>query len=243
LPGGNFHTPFARELRSGLTTRIFGRRIYHLTQIDSTNNFALQKAREGAPDGTLILADCQTGGRGQGDHTWYSPRGGIYLSLVLRPDVAPVDINSWNLMAGRAVRQTIREYTEGEVSLKFPNDVLIDGRKVAGILTEMRGDFQRINYLVMGIGINLNFEEQHLPEELRPLVATLRLDRAGESTEGAGEGVSDKSSGDSIKSGGGSDKSGGDSIRIEIVRKLLENLERLYISFLDLTGEQRAFGC
>ena len=200
-------TFLTRQLQSILNTRIFGRQIYHLPKIDSTNNFALHKAKEGAPEGTLVLADCQYQGRGQRDHTWYSPKGGIYLSIILRPKGPPSNIDSWNLMAGLAVIQTLRDYIKGKIFLKFPNDVLIDGKKVAGILTEMRGDFKHIHYLVMGIGINLNFEIGKVPEELKSQIAVLHI------------------------------KGSGYSARITFLEKLLKNLEKCYLSFLERIGE------
>lgn len=197
---------FTQQLRSIITTRILGRKIYHLKEVDSTNNFALAKAKEGAPEGTLILADYQYQGRGQGDHSWYSPEGGIYLSTILRPKVSPSDINSWNMMAGLAVMETLREYIKGNISLKFPNDVLVDGRKIAGILTEMRGDFNHIQYLVMGIGININFKVDKIPEKLQPQLAILHLEGQGNST------------------------------KVIFLQKLLKNLEDFYLSFLERIG-------
>ena len=196
-----------QQLRSIINTRILGRHIYHVKEVDSTNNFALAKAKEGAPEGTMILADCQYQGRGQGDHTWYSPKGGIYLSIILRPKVSPSDINSWNMMAGLAVMETLGDYIQGNISLKFPNDVLVDGRKIAGILTEMRGDFKRIHYLVMGIGININFKMDKIPENLQAQMAVLHL-----------EGPEYPS-------------------KVTFLQKLLKNLEDCYFSFLERLGE------
>ena len=198
---------FTQQLQSIFNTRIFGRQIYHLKEVDSTNNFALHKAKEGAPEGTLVLADYQYQGRGQGDHTWYSPKGGIYLSLILRPRVSPSDINSWNMMAGLAVMETLRDYIKGNISLKFPNDVLVDGRKIAGILTEMRGDFKHIHYLVMGIGININFKMHKIPEKLQDQMAILRLEGPEYST------------------------------KVTFLQKLFKNLENCYLSFLERIGE------
>ena len=198
---------FTQQLQAILNTQIFGRQIYHLKEVDSTNNFALAKAKEGAPEGTMILADCQYQGRGRGDHTWYSPEGGIYLSLILRPDVSPPDINSWNMMAGLAVMETLRDYIKGNISLKFPNDVLVNGRKIAGILTEMRGDFKHIHYLVMGIGININFRMHKIPEKLQAQMAILHLEGPEYST------------------------------KVTFLYKLLKNLEDCYFSFIDRIGE------
>jgi len=200
-------TSLTQQLHSIVSTRILGRQIYHVKEVDSTNNFALAKAKEGAPEGTLVLADCQYQGRGQGDHIWYSPKGGIYLSIILRPRVSPSDINSWNMMAGLAVMETLRDYIQGSIFLKFPNDVLVDGRKIAGILTEMRGNFKHIHYLVMGIGININFKMHKIPEELQAQMAILRL-----------EGLEY-------------------SIKVTFLQKLLKNLEDCYLSFLERIGE------
>jgi BirA family biotin operon repressor/biotin-[acetyl-CoA-carboxylase] ligase len=207
------NSPLVERWYSIRTTRIFGSQVYHVAEIDSTNNFALEKARGGAPEGTVVLADHQSHGRGQGDHTWYSPRGGMYLSIILRPEVAPRDINSWNVMGGSAVARTLGDYVRGEISLRFPNDVLLDGKKVAGILTEMRGGYKHLNFLVMGIGLNVNFEMDQVPKELQPRVTSFRLE------------------GPEMPA------------RVKLLQKLLENLESYYLSFLEKReGDGSALG-
>ncbi len=140
---------------------IFGEHLHHFYKIGSTNTAAMAAAAEGAPEGSVFLAEEQTAGRGRGANTWQSPRStGIYCSVVLRPALPPSDVLVLSLAAGLAVRSAIQQ-VDSRVSadLKWPNDVLIDGKKVCGILTEMNAEATRVRYIVVGIGINVNQAE------------------------------------------------------------------------------------
>ncbi len=145
---------------------VFDAHLHHFYKIGSTNTAALTAAAEGTPEGTVFLAEEQTAGRGRGANTWESPRStGIYCSVILRPPLAPSDVLVLSLAAGLAVQASIRQI-DGRVNadLKWPNDVLIEGKKVCGILTEMNAEATQVRFIVVGIGINVN--QTSFPEEL-----------------------------------------------------------------------------
>jgi BirA family biotin operon repressor/biotin-[acetyl-CoA-carboxylase] ligase len=154
---------------------LFDSRIHHFYKIGSTNTAAMAAAAEGAPEGSVFLAEEQTAGRGRGAHGWESARStGIYCSVVLRPALPPSDVLVLSLAAGLAVRDAI-EQVNARVSadLKWPNDVLIAGKKVCGILTEMNAEVTRVRYVVVGIGINVN--QVSFPKDLEGEATSLRL--------------------------------------------------------------------
>ena len=152
---------------------IFDEDLHHFYKIGSTNTAAMAAAAEGAPEGSVFLAEEQTAGRGRGANTWKSPRStGIYCSVVLRPMLPPSDVLVLSLAAGLAVQSAIRQIdSRVDVDLKWPNDVLIDGKKVCGILTEMNAEATRVRHIVVGIGINVN--QASFPKELQAI--SLRL--------------------------------------------------------------------
>ena len=152
--------------------------LHHYYKIGSTNAAAMQAAAEGAPEGTVLVAEEQTAGRGRGGHTWYSARGaGIYCSVVLKPALGPADSLLISLAAALAVHSAIEEVRPDRVELvldlKWPNDVLAQGKKFCGILTEMNAEPTRVRYLVVGIGINVN--HARFPAELQNEATSLRL--------------------------------------------------------------------
>ncbi len=162
-------------LRPLLRGTIFATQLHHYYKIGSTNTAAMAAAAEGAPEGSVFLAEEQTAGRGRGSHSWQSARSaGIYCSVVLRPALSPSEVLVLALAAGLAVRAAI-EQVDSRVSadLKWPNDVLIDGKKVCGILTEMNAEATRVRYVVVGVGINVN--QQSFPKELESEASSLRL--------------------------------------------------------------------
>jgi BirA family biotin operon repressor/biotin-[acetyl-CoA-carboxylase] ligase len=145
-------------LRPLLRGTIFAEHMHHFYKIGSTNTAAMAAAAEGAPEGSVFLAEEQTAGRGRGANSWQSPRSsGIYCSVVVRPALPPSEVLVLSLAAGLAVHSAIEE-VDSRVSadLKWPNDVLIDGKKVCGILTEMNAEATRVRYIVAGVGINVN---------------------------------------------------------------------------------------
>ncbi len=165
-----------REIARRLTTQRFGRRIIHWEETDSTNVEAVRLAREGAPEGTLAVAERQTRGRGRLGRTWVSPAHvNFYGSLVVRPTLAPADAPQLSLATGVAIARALEPLAPGRVAIKWPNDCLLDGRKVAGLLTEMSAELDRVHWVVLGIGVNLNAGTRAFPAELRDIATSVRL--------------------------------------------------------------------
>ena len=157
------------KLRKKLKTTWLGRNLYHFMKTDSTNNVAKALAEQGAQEGTIIIAETQTYGRGRLGRKWESPKGGVWLSIILKPKLKMREIVKINLLTAVAVAKTIREEFKLNAEVKWPNDVLIDQRKVCGIL---EGD--EAKYVILGIGINANFELAALPENLRATATSLK---------------------------------------------------------------------
>jgi len=152
----------------------------------STNELAKEMAQKDAREGTVIIAEEQTGGKGRMGRSWYSPDGkGLWFSVILRPPISPSDASKLTLVASVAVAKTIRDYTGLAAGIKWPNDILLNNRKVAGILTEMSAEIDKVNYLVIGIGINVNIDEKSIIPELRDTMISLsenkgaHIDRVG----------------------------------------------------------------
>lgn len=154
---------------------LFSKNIQHYYKIGSTNSAAMEAASAGAPEGSVFLAEQQTAGRGRGANQWHSPQStGIYCSLVLRPALPPSEALLFSLAAGLAVHAAVQEIDSRVKSdLKWPNDVLIDGKKFCGILTEMNAEATRVRHIVVGVGINVN--QSSFPSDLQPLATSLRL--------------------------------------------------------------------
>jgi BirA family biotin operon repressor/biotin-[acetyl-CoA-carboxylase] ligase len=170
----------APSLKGTLFGASSGKHIHHYYKIGSTNSEAMQAAAEGAPEGSVFLAEEQLAGRGRGAHSWHSARSaGIYCSVILRPPMPPSDALIVSLAAGLAVRAAVREVApQLAVDLKWPNDLLIAGRKFCGILTEMNAEATRVRHLVVGAGINVN--QLKFPSELREIATSLRIETATE---------------------------------------------------------------
>lgn len=154
--------------------------IHHYYKIGSTNSEAMRAAAEGAPEGSVFLAEEQLAGRGRGAHNWHSARSsGIYCSVILRPAMPPSDALIFSLAAGLAVREAVTEIApQIAVDLKWPNDLLIVGKKFCGILIEMNAEATRVRHLVVGIGINVN--QVKFPAELREIATSLRAETGTE---------------------------------------------------------------
>ncbi len=162
-------------LESALRGTIFAGKLQILPTIDSTNSYAMQQAAQGAAHGAVYVAEEQTAGRGRGAHTWHSePYAGLYISIVLRPQIAPADALWISLATGLAVQAAIENVTALVADIRWPNDLLLNGRKFAGILTEMNAEVTRVRYAVAGIGINVN--HSRFPAELRETATSLRLE-------------------------------------------------------------------
>jgi BirA family biotin operon repressor/biotin-[acetyl-CoA-carboxylase] ligase len=165
----------AQPLRGTVFGAGAAKHIHHFYKIGSTNATAMQAAAEGAPEGSVFLAEEQLAGRGRGAHAWHSARStGIYCSVILRPAMAPSEALIFSLAAGLAVRAAVAEIApQLQADLKWPNDLLLEGKKFCGILTEMNAEVTRVRYLVVGIGVNVN--QVKFPAELREIATSLRI--------------------------------------------------------------------
>ncbi len=158
---------------------IFAGHIHHHFRVGSTNSAAMQAAAEGEPEGAVFLAEEQTAGRGRGGHTWESAQSaGIYCSVILRPAISPGDSLLLSLIAGIAVAEAVEAATGLHPDLRWPNDVLLGGRKFCGILTEMNAEPTRVRHVVVGIGINVNQSE--FPAEIADIATSLRMESGRE---------------------------------------------------------------
>ena len=162
-------------VRAELPHAEIGHRIVHYFRTDSTNSVALQLDLQNGPHGTVVIAEEQTAGRGRLGRNWYSEKSsGIYASIVLRPPLSPATAPILTLLAGVAVHHAVGSATGLEADIRWPNDVLVNGKKVCGILTEMKAEVDRLHMVVLGIGINVNHSS--MPEELREIATSLALE-------------------------------------------------------------------
>ncbi|VVB90534.1 Putative biotin ligase [uncultured archaeon] len=190
-------TPTA--VKAGLKTQIIGRDIQYFKETESTNTIAREIAGS-VEEGTVVIAESQTGGRGRMGRKWISPEGGIWLSIIIKPKIQPLYASRITLLAGVSVAKTIRSYGL-PAKIKWPNDVLINGKKACGILTEIEAEIDLIDYCVVGIGIDANVDTESFPEEARETSTSLKKE--------LGSGIN----------------------RVEFVQKLLEEFESLYLKF------------
>lgn len=173
----------AATIQADLSTRFLGRNIVALEETDSTNEEAKRQGAAGAPDGTLCVAERQTGGKGRLGRAWSSPAGsGVWMSLLLRPSVAPQEATHLTLIVGLSVCQAIRRLTGCPAMIKWPNDIVIGRKKACGILTELTADMEQIHYVVVGIGINANIPQ--FQGELQQKATSLLLE-TGQKTDRA----------------------------------------------------------
>ena len=164
-----------RELEQGLKTKTMGQSIYFYEETDTTNNRARELALEGAPEGTLVVAEKQTAGRGRRGKVWESPLGtGIWMSLVLRPQIMPAEASVLTLLCGLATAEAIEAETGLSAGIKWPNDILINGKKAVGILTEMDCEMSEVHFVIPGIGINVNTAS--FPPEIADIATSLYLE-------------------------------------------------------------------
>lgn len=164
------------EIGAGLDTRWLAREIHHFDSTDSTNRVALELARGGAAHGTAIIAEGQTAGRGRLGRSFFSPPHlNLYTSLVLRPRITTAEAPTWILASAVAVAETVAESVDDPeaVEIKWPNDVLLGGLKTCGILMELGAEATRVEFLVLGIGVNLNVERESFPDEFRVLATSV----------------------------------------------------------------------
>ncbi len=162
-------------LRQRLKGSLFGKRIYHFFKTDSTNRVGLELGHAGEPEGAVVVAEEQTAGRGRAGRTWQSERAaGIYVTLLLRPKLAPVQAPLLTLMAGLSAHAAVKAVTGLAVDLKWPNDLLIRGKKIGGILTEMHAEPGEVRFVIVGIGLNVN--QERFPGEIAGIATSLRVE-------------------------------------------------------------------
>ena len=163
------------EIKSLLHTQWAGQELFCFDSIDSTNTKAKELAEQGYPSGTLVVADQQIAGRGRRGRSWESPSGtGIFMTLMLKPDINPNSASMLTLVAALATAKAIAEITGADARIKWPNDIVINGKKICGILTEMSAQFDYINHIVIGIGINVHNED--FPEEIKKTASSLLIE-------------------------------------------------------------------
>lgn len=164
----------AGQLQEGLRTKRLGRTILFSREVGSTNEWAKELAMYGAQEGTVVIAEIQTKGRGRLGREWISPTGGLWFSLILRPRLRPAEAVKLTFVAGLAVAKVLREMFSLEVETKWPNDVLVNGKKICGILTEMNTTGESVNFVVVGVGANVNFDvEKVFPQDLTRVATSL----------------------------------------------------------------------
>jgi BirA family transcriptional regulator, biotin operon repressor / biotin---[acetyl-CoA-carboxylase] ligase len=160
-------------LRERLRGTVFGKRFYHFFKTDSTNRVAMELAYANEPEGAVVLAEEQTAGRGRAGRNWHSERGaGIYVTLLMRPRLAPVQAPLLTMLTGLSAFTAIQEQTALSAELKWPNDLLLSGKKIGGILTEMHAEQNLVRFVIVGIGINVN--QETFPVELASIATSLR---------------------------------------------------------------------
>jgi len=166
-----------QEIQRGLSTNYIGKEIYYFPELKSTNIMAKEKALNRAEriyEGTLIIAERQSAGKGRLGREWFSPAGGIWLSIILYPQLSPSYISRITLMTAVVVVKTIKLCTQIESQIKWPNDILINEKKVCGILTEMSAELDIINWVVVGIGINVNIDHRDFPKDIQVNTISLK---------------------------------------------------------------------
>jgi len=194
---------YQHELESLLNTRIIGKRIVHRETVGSTNELAKELAQKGAVDGTVVIAEEQTEGKGRMGRVWHSPAGrGLWFSVILRPPISPADASKLTLVTAVAAARTIREMTGIAAGIKWPNDILIDDHKVAGILTEMSAELDKVNHLIIGIGINVDLNPASIPAGIAGIATSLAHEKGSPVT------------------------------RIELLAGILNRFDELYTDFL-----------
>ncbi|WP_147533765.1 biotin--[acetyl-CoA-carboxylase] ligase [Bacillus marasmi] len=194
----------ADEVRLGLTTKFLGQNIHYQESVDSTQKIAKTLSYENAPEGTVVIAEEQLTGRGRMNRAWHSPKyTGVWMSMILRPNIPIQKAPQLTLITAVAVVRAIEEVTKLSPEIKWPNDILLHGKKVTGILTELQAEADQIFAIIIGVGINVNQQLTDYPEELRDIATSLAIE--------SGEKIS----------------------RAQMIRSVLSNFEKLYLLYLE----------
>jgi len=191
------------DISENLHTRVVGKEIHAYKALKSTNELAYRLAREDAPEGTLVISDHQTKGKGRMGRGWLSPpKVGLWLSLVLRPPIPPARAPAISVCTGLALASSVREMTQLDARIKWPNDCVIQGKKVAGVLLELSAELDKIDFVILGVGINVNQDKQAFPKSLVKKATSLKME-LGEEVD-----------------------------RLKLLKLFLENFEKVYSEFL-----------
>jgi BirA family transcriptional regulator, biotin operon repressor / biotin---[acetyl-CoA-carboxylase] ligase len=194
---------WVRDLQKSRQGERLGREVVYFESTDSTNRQAREKALGGGEEGLVVIADSQSQGKGRMGRSWSSPPGSnVYFSTILRPSIPPIQAPQITLIAGISCAQALTRATGLDVRIKWPNDIFLNGKKVAGILAEMDGERSDLRFVILGIGINVNWAGEDIPEPLREIATSLRAE-SGEAFD-----------------------------RASILSEVLEELERNYTLFL-----------
>ena len=192
------------EIQLGLHTSVLGKVIHYVETVDSTQKVAHQLAQEGYPEGTIVIAEEQKYGRGRLMRQWHSPKAsGVWMSVILRPNLPPFKAPQFTLITAAAVAQAIADTCHVKPEIKWPNDILLNGKKVTGILTELQAESDKINAIIIGIGMNVNHTAEDFPENLRSTATSLAI------------------------------ATGKKQMRAQIVQAILERLEAYYQLYLE----------
>ncbi|EEF60181.1 biotin--[acetyl-CoA-carboxylase] ligase [Pedosphaera parvula] len=167
----------ADDLLSSLKTEVIGRDIRVFEETTSTNDVVERLARDGVKEGVVVFAESQTKGRGRLGRIWMSPaRQGLWFSILLRPQLRPTSVTQLTIAAATALFRAIRSQTGVRPEIKWPNDILIDGKKVAGILTELSAELDKVKYIILGVGVDVNLSAADFPPELRKIATSLKVE-------------------------------------------------------------------
>jgi len=165
------------SIEKKLVGKLIGHNVYYYPEIGSTNDEAYRLGVEGAPEGTVVIADMQTKGKGRMQRVWHSPAGlNIYTSVILRPHIAPSAAPQISLVAGVAVAELLEQFCPGQVELKWPNDVLINSKKICGILAQMKTAADQVDFIVVGIGINVDIRQNQFPTDICDIATSLSIE-------------------------------------------------------------------
>jgi BirA family biotin operon repressor/biotin-[acetyl-CoA-carboxylase] ligase len=163
------------EVQPLLRTKRLGRKLHYYRSLDSTNASAYQLALKGAGEGEVVVAESQQKGRGRLGRQWFSPPFlNLYVSIILRPEIPPGEAPLLTLMAAVAAAETLGQFSRLVPVIKWPNDILVGGRKIAGLLNEMQSEVDRVHFVILGIGVNLNVKPEDFPPEIRSMATSVR---------------------------------------------------------------------
>lgn len=164
------------KLKQSLAGKFIGHRLHYYESLGSTNDEAFRLGVEGAPEGTVVIAESQSAGKGRMQRSWHSPAGAnIYTSIILRPGFEPARAPQLSIAAGVAVAETLNHYCPDKAQLKWPNDVLLEEKKVCGILAQMKIAESTIDFVVLGIGINVNIKADQFPQDIQNIATSLAM--------------------------------------------------------------------